>query len=165
MSKETWNFTYRRVQEPKELDEPDRELVAAATEAMNAAYAPYSSFRVGAAVRLADGTLVPGSNQENMAYPSGLCAERVALFSAASLHPGVEIEALAVVADAMVGEGEGTISPCGGCRQVMIEYERKQEPSIRIISGAARGPLFVTDTAESLLPLAFFDPELAKRRR
>ena len=165
MSKKVLNITYHSVGGREQLSDADRALFDEAIAALDSAYAPYSSFRVGAAVLLANGEVVRGSNQENMAYPSGLCAERVAMFAAASRYPNVAMVALAVVADVALGDGDGSISPCGGCRQVMIEYERKQEGPLRIITGAAGGPITVTEDAASLLPFAFFDPHLAKRPR
>ena len=138
----------------------DRQLIAKAQQAAHTAYNPYSHFYVGAALRLADGTIVTGSNQENMAYPSGLCAERTALFSAGAQHPGTPIEALAVVG-AIEALGEGSpldyraASPCGACRQVMCEYERKQARKMRILLYHNEDQILVFDSAEALLPFAF----------
>lgn len=128
---------------------------------MSSAHAPYSQFRVGAAVQLEDGTIVIGSNQENMAYPSGLCAERVALFGAAAAHPGKRVVSIAVVADPK-GQ-DATVSPCGSCRQVMMEYQRLQKQPLRVITGALHGKVYVLDDVRSLLPLAFFDATLTKK--
>lgn len=132
----------------------DRELTAAAAAAANGAYAPYSHFHVGAAVRLADGTVVVGSNQENAAYPSGLCAERTALFAASAQHPGVAVEALAVVGR----NAEGKLcaaSPCGACRQVMVEQEQRQGHPMRVICPLEGGAVRVIGSAADLLPLGF----------
>ena len=152
---------YAQVDSYTELPDADRVLFEKAVQAMAAAHAPYSQFRVGAAVLLDDGTVVLGSNQENMAYPSGLCAERVALFAAAATHPGKKIDTIAVVADPK--GSNATVSPCGSCRQVMMEYQRLQDLSFRVITGALKGKVIVLDDVRSLLPLAFFDADLTKK--
>ena len=100
----------------EDLNDGDRKLIESAVAATESAYAPYSHFSVGAALRLDDGTVVTGSNQENVAYPSGLCAERTALFAASASHPGKAVEALAIVARNPEGMLVGA-SPCGACRQ------------------------------------------------
>ena len=109
----------------EELSPDDRQLLDSALEAIGGAYAPYSHFKVGAAVRLDDGTVVRGANQENAAYPSGLCAERTAMFAAAAQYPGRKLVALAVICeqDGMLLDSPG--APCGACRQVMAQYERE----------------------------------------
>ena len=105
-----------------ELDVTDARLLQAALDSASKAYAPYSRFRVGAAILLEDGSVVCGNNQENASYPQGMCAERVALFSASAQFPEKRIIALALVAES----SEMPLSPCGGCRQVLLEYEQKQ---------------------------------------
>lgn len=128
-------------------------LAEAALLATADAYAPYSEFRVGAAVLLENGSVVTGSNQENAAYPSGLCAERVALFSACTQYPGVKVLAIAIAA-MKDGRQVGMISPCGGCRQVMQEIENRYGQKITVLLyGAER--LFVIEDAASLLPVSF----------
>ena len=111
---------------PHELTEDDRTLLEAAHDAAKHAYAPYSGFHVGGAVRLACGTIVKGSNQENMAYPSGMCGERVAVFAAGAQHPGTKMTAVAIVSPSEKAIPEGFM-PCGGCRQVLVEAERRQD--------------------------------------
>lgn len=160
MEEKHLHLNYHSVSHPDGLGANDRALFAKAVEAMQSAYAPYSRFSVGAAVLLQNGVVVQGSNQENMAYPSGLCAERVALFSAAANHPGVPVKAIAIAAHTQ--NPEATVSPCGACRQVMMEYQRLSGGAIRIITGAAQGKVMVIDDAGVLLPLAFFDPGLQK---
>ena len=139
-----------------ELNEKDRALLEEAIDAMKGSYAPYSHFNVGAAVRLADGTVVKGANQENAAFPSGLCAERTAMFAASSQYPGVPFEAIAVVCSRggslMLNPG----SPCGACRQVMAQYERLAMKPLRIILGSG-GPILAFTGVESLMPLIFND--------
>lgn len=155
-------ITYRRFEDKEALPEADRDLFEKAVEVARNAYAPYSRFSVGAAVKLVNGSVVAGSNQENIAYPSGLCAERVAIFSAASTYPGIGIESIAVAAQPLSDHSRNEISPCGACRQVMMEYERILDNPIKIISGSQNGPIAVFENARSLLPLAFFDAGLTK---
>ena len=109
-----------------ELESEDLKLVNAAKEATAGSWSPYSGFRVGAALRLDDGTVVTGSNQENAAYPSGLCAERTALFTAGHAHPGKAVTALAIAARNDKGYTAQPITPCGACRQVLAETEQAE---------------------------------------
>ena len=138
-----------------ELDAGDQSLVAAAREAMETAYAPYSEFRVGASLLLSNGTLVKGSNQENIAYPSGLCAERVALFYAGANFPDEQVETLCIIARGKLLEHKAILSPCGGCRQVMVETQRRQKKVYRVLLVNQDESVVVFDSAVSLLPLAF----------
>ena len=138
-----------------ELAKSDRELMQQAVEAAEGAYAPYSGFHVGAALRLTDGAVVVGSNQENVAYPSGLCAERTALFAASAQYPHCrDYEALAIVgrnADGQLCEA----SPCGACRQVLSEYEHLQGHPMRILCYLQGGRIRVFPSVASLLPFSF----------
>lgn len=147
---------YQEYASREELPAADRALLDAAIAAIQGSYAPYSHFNVGAAVRLADGTVVKGANQENAAYPSGLCAERTAMFAASAQNPGVPFEAIAVVCarngSLMLNPG----SPCGACRQVMAQYERLAMKPLRIILGSG-GPILAFTGVESLMPLIFND--------
>ncbi len=108
----------------EELEPKDRELCEAAEKALTGSYAPYSKFNVGAAVRLSDGSIVTGANQENAAYPSGLCAERTAMFSAHANHPDMPMTAIAITAAQNGKLNEDITAPCGACRQVMAEYQK-----------------------------------------
>lgn len=138
-----------------ELSEKDHRLVIAAQEATLRSYAPYSHFHVGAAVLLEDGTIVTGTNQENAAYPSGLCAERTALFYANSQYPKQAVMALAIAARTENGKLCKTpISPCGACRQVMTETEKRFEKPMRILL-CGSDEVFIAENAQSLLPLSF----------
>ena len=138
-----------------ELDAADSELMQAAIEATHRSYAPYSNFHVGAAVRLADGTIVTGNNQENVAYPSGLCAERTALFYAHSQYPEVAVKALAIVARDVDGvTNRYVISPCGACRQVMVETEKRFGKPMKVLLCGSE-EVYVAESAASLLPLSF----------
>jgi cytidine deaminase len=137
----------------EELPMEARQLMECAMESAHKAYAPYSKFHVGAAVLLADGTMVQGSNQENIAYPSGLCAERTALFSASAQYPEQAVVALAVVGHF---EGEYTeASPCGACRQVMAEYELRYGNKLTIFCYLKGGRIRRIEGVESLLPFGF----------
>jgi len=138
------------------FNEQEVALFKATKKAVNNAYAPYSRFRVGAAVLLADGSIYEGNNQENAAYPSGLCAERVALFYASSIHPDIAIKAIAVTIDYSNNENfDDIISPCGGCRQVIAEYEHKfSQPITVYLLGRAEKVCVVASMSE-LLPFYF----------
>ena len=142
----------------EELSAAERRGMDVALAAAEKAYAPYSGFHVGAAAELEDGTLVPGSNQENAAYPSGLCAERTALFTAGAQRPEVAVRALYVVAmkDGVI---QDKISPCGGCRQVISEVEHRYGRPIRIYL-CARETYCRVESAEALLPLSFGSKDL-----
>lgn len=138
-----------------ELCEADRKLVDAAKESTQSSYAPYSQFQVGAAALLSDGTIVSGSNQENAAYPSGLCAERTTLFFANAAHPDKAVEALAVAAYTNGKFTNVPIPPCGACRQVMLEVEQRYHHPIRILLYGTEGTYVVEGGISELLPLTF----------
>jgi cytidine deaminase len=155
MEKRSNTFSYEVYDSESELPGELASLMKSASEARSAAYAPYSNFSVGAAVLLANGKVVIGSNQENAAYPSGLCAERVAVFSAASQFPGVHIKAIAIAVSDRSGGYSGPVSPCGNCRQVMAEYEHRSGSGIKLVMpGKGRSVLVVPDVA-ALLPFMF----------
>ena len=148
---------------PDELNAPDRELLENAVRASQTAYAPYSSFRVGAALRLSDGQIILGNNQENAAYPSGLCAERVALFYAQAHFPAEAVEAIAIYANATDFTLRQPVTPCGACRQVIAEYEHRHKVKTRILMSNGNGKVQVVNGAGNLLPLMFYLEELKKR--
>jgi cytidine deaminase len=140
----------------EELPEADRSLMREAERAAEAAYAPYSKFHVGAAVLLNNGVVVRGNNQENAAYPSGLCAERVAVFAAGAHYPNTGIKAIAITAYSELKENHHqAVSPCGDCRQVMAEYEHRYGHSIRLIMEAEDGKYLVSPSVKQLLPYMF----------
>lgn len=141
-----------------EMPQDERELMAEATQAMERAYAPYSGFHVGAAIRLENGQVIQGNNQENMAYPSGLCAERVAFFHAGAMHPGLKILKLAITAGSDSFPSDHPIAPCGACRQSMLEYELNQHHPITVILRGKEGKTYRLHGVKSLLPL-FFNEE------
>lgn len=136
-----------------ELSTTFQDLVTTARQARSKAYAPYSDFAVGAAVRLKSGETVSGSNQENAAYPSGLCAERTALFYAMHEHPNAEVEALAVTVDE---RSKHLPFPCGSCLQVIAEYETRQENPIQILLiHPHEDRVWQANGVKNLLPFAF----------
>ncbi len=144
-----------------ELEKTDQQLVGAAQEACNTSYSPYSNFCVGTAILLEDGTIIKGSNQENAAYPSGLCAERTAIFWAGANYPDKRILAMATVARPVSSTQFVPVSPCGACRQVMLEYELKQASPIRFITQGENNSYYVMPAVVSLLPLKFSKEQLS----
>ena len=148
-------IAYQLLDNLNELPETDRLLVDKAYTAMRSAYAPYSQFKVGASVLLENGEVVCGSNQENMAYPSGLCAERVALFYCGANYPNERILTLCIVAEGALLPKDHLLSPCGSCRQVMIESENRQNGSYRVILVGQDGRVMIFESASDLLPFAF----------
>lgn len=138
-----------------ELSDADKAVVDAARAATANSYAVYSNFSVGAAVRLGNGTVVSGSNQENAAYPSGLCAERTTLFWANSQYPKEPVEVLAIAARRAQGELEFPITPCGACRQVMLETEKRFGNKMKIILYGTRQCYVIDDGVRALMPLSF----------
>ena len=139
----------------KELSSEDASLLQFAIKARKKAYAPYSNFQVGAAVLLANGEVVLGNNQENASYPSGLCAERVAIFHAGANYPGEIIRAIAISATSNDYEVKEPAGPCGNCRQAIAEYEYKQKSPISILMQGESGPIYKCDAINDILPLSF----------
>ena len=157
IKKEKFVCPYTLYSNLEELELQDAELMRRAHEAARNAYAPYSKFHVGAAVRLANGEMVMGNNIENAAYPSGLCAERVAMFGAMAKYPGVAIEALAVTAHSPGKQIEDPVAPCGACRQVMAEVEQVSKRPLRVLCQGETGPIMLFEGIESLMPFIFLD--------
>lgn len=139
----------------EDLDLESKYLAHKAKDAANHAYAPYSRFQVGAAVLLEDGAIVTGTNQENAAYPSGMCAERVALFSAVAQHPETVIKKIAIVAKRKGGKELTPATSCGACRQVMLELEVRQDQSIEVVMQNEDHKWVKALSAQSLLPFSF----------
>ncbi|MDD2559910.1 MAG: cytidine deaminase [Bacteroidales bacterium] len=137
-----------------ELTKQEKDLIMAAKKAGFEAYAPYSEFKVGAAVLLDNGEILSANNQENAAYPSGLCAERVVMFYANASHPHNKILCLAVAANKDGIFTENPISPCGSCRQVLLESEQRHDSAIRLLLYGEKETAVVASAA-SLLPLSF----------
>ena len=138
-----------------DLSSEVKALMQQAIEIRKSAYAPYSKFRVGAAILLGNGKIVLGSNQENAAYPSGLCAERVAIFQAGAIYPDAKIIKLAISAASDNNPTLSPIPPCGGCRQSIAEYEFKQNTPIEIFFMGESGEVYKSDSINNLLPLTF----------
>lgn len=139
----------------EELCDEDHKLMTAAIEARKKAYAPYSKFQVGAAVLLENGEIVMGNNQENASYPSGLCAERVAIFYAGANFPNVIIKSIAISATSMNYVVDKPAAPCGNCRQAMSEYEVKQKQPIPLLMMGEAGEVLKCNSIAEILPLAF----------
>jgi cytidine deaminase len=155
-----YHFEYQRYENRSSLPAKDAELLEAALLATQHAYAPYSSFKVGAAARLANGIILTGSNQENASYPVGICAERVLLGNAAVQYPGVAIESMAITYRTDKRPSDTPVSPCGMCRQALVEFESRVDASIRLILGGEEGEVLVTNSALDLLPFAFGNQHL-----
>lgn len=145
-----------------ELAESDRELLLAAKEAVGTSYAPYSGFHVGCALRLSSGTVIKGSNQENIAYPSGLCAERVAIFSAGATYPDQPVMAMAITARANDYEVNKPVMSCGACLQSMSEYEMKFSQPIRVILQGETGEIYIAEGLKTFMPFMFWQEELKR---
>ena len=139
----------------EELSQSDKEYMNQAIEIRKKAYAPYSKFQVGAAIVLDNGMVLQGSNQENAAYPSGLCAERVVIFYAGANYPNNKIVKLFITATPSDRDSENPIPPCGSCRQSIAEYEIKQDLPIEIYFMGAKGAVFKSDSLKNLLPFMF----------
>jgi cytidine deaminase len=162
MKKTNFKFEYEVYDSIDELDELDAKLIAKARKATTSAYAPYSHFHVGAAALLDNGKIVVGTNQENASYPITICAERSLLASASSLYPNVAIKTMAVSYHNF-NEGsksEKPISPCGMCRQSILEYETRANTPIRIILSGIEGKIYIINSIKHLLPLSFTSSDL-----
>lgn len=154
MTEKTINVSYKEYTNLDELPEEDRELAEAAMKAMNSAYAPYSHFHVGAAVRMSNGDIVTGANQENAAFPSGLCAERTAMFAAGAKYPDKSMKSIAIAGGVHGRLSQHAASPCGACRQVMAQYQAKSgEPMSIILVG--KGSVIKFAKVDDLLPFIF----------
>ena len=138
-----------------ELPESIKDLMEQAVSIRKKAYAPYSKFRVGAAILLDNGKVVLGSNQENAAYPSGLCAERVAIFQAGAIYPDNKIVKMAITAASDSNQTSSPIPPCGACRQSIAEYEFRQDEPIEIYFMGEIGAIYKSDSLKNLLPFSF----------
>ena len=154
MTQKDINISYLEYSRIEEMNAEDRELAAEAIEAMGGAYAPYSHFHVGAAVRMSNGQIVRGANQENAAFPSGLCAERTAMFSASAKYPDKDMRSIAIAGGVHGRLGREPATPCGACRQVMAQYQTKSgKPMSVIMIGADR--IWKFEKVDDILPLIF----------
>lgn len=155
MNEITIKTTFSVFENLGELPTDIQDLMNQAVEIRKKAYAPYSQFRVGAALLLDNGKVVLGSNQENAAYPSGLCAERTAIFHAGSNYPDAKIIKMAISAASDNNPTTAPIPPCGACRQSIAEYEFKQDYPIEIYFMGETGSIYKSDSLKNLLPLTF----------
>jgi len=145
-----------------ELSNVEQMLVKKAQNILKTSYSSYSGFSVGASVLMDNGITIEGSNQENVAYPSGLCAERVALFYVGAQYPNSKIKTIAISARSKSFEIEDYISPCGACRQVMAEYEEKQSTKIKVLLHSPNDKVLISNSVEDLLPFVFRSPFLKR---
>ena len=155
MCQKSISISYKEYFRNEGLELKDKELLDRAKKASEGAYAPYSNFNVGAAVRLSNGEIIAASNQENAAYPSGLCAERTTIFWTSANYPNVKIKKLFVIGAPKDALTSTPIPPCGGCRQSILEYEVKQNENIEIYFASLDGEIFKTKSIRDLLPFSF----------
>ena len=160
MKKEEYRFGYDVYESIADLGAEDAALLTAARKVTAKAYAPYSNFCVGAVAKLNNGETISGTNQENASYPVGICAERVLLAAAAMLHTNIPIQTMAVSYHNLNGDSSKPVSPCGMCRQYLLEYEDRMKQSIRLILSGMDGKVFVVEKASQLLPLSFGGADL-----
>ena len=138
-----------------ELNDEDAMLLREARNVTQFAYAPYSNFKVGAFAKLENGKTVSGTNQENASFPTGICAERTLLSTASSLFPGVGVDTIAISYNNLNGKSDRPVSPCGICRQSLVEFQDRTKKQIRIILSGMEGKIQVIENAKDLLPLVF----------
>ena len=160
MKEKKFEFDYEVYNDISELKNEDAELLTNARAVTKHAYAPYSNFFVGAVAKLSNGETVAGTNQENASYPVGICAERVLLGNAATIFPGISIDTMAISYDSKDVKSDHPISPCGMCRQALLEYETRTEKPIRLILAGQAGNIYIVKTVSFLLPFAFTRGEL-----
>lgn len=153
--RKTIRTSYTEYASAGDLTPEDSILLRMAADATTKAYAPYSSFFVGAALRTASGKVITGANQENASFPIGACAERVAIYQLKLLYPGETVVAMAITARMTDREISEAVSPCGSCRQILVELEKQQEAPLKLILMGSKGPVLVFETAGALLPLSF----------
>lgn len=155
MKKITLNTTAILFDSISQLSANDVELMQKAIEARKKAYAPYSKFSVGCAILLDNGKIILGNNQENAAYPSGMCAERVAIWKASSEYPNMKVNKIAITASSSEKKVDKPVGPCGACRQTLSEYEINQKHPIEVLFMGEVGQIIKTESLLSLLPFSF----------
>lgn len=160
MKENKFEFQYEEYKDISELNQQDAWLLTEARAVTEQAYAPYSNFQVGAVAILENGEVVAGTNQENASYPVGICAERVLLGNIATIHPHVPVISIAISYNSADVKSDHPISPCGMCRQALLEYETRMSKPIRLILSGQEGKVFIIKTASFLLPFAFTKSEL-----
>ncbi|MEP6466650.1 MAG: cytidine deaminase [Parafilimonas sp.] len=162
MSFKQYKFSFEEVNDIKALSKQDTALLTRARKATKNAYAPYSNFYVGAAALLSNKKIITATNQENASSPAGLCAERVLLSAITSLHPEAQIKTIAISYDNKAGESHHPITPCGICRQSLVEYETRLKQPIRLLLSGLKGKVLIIESASLLLPLSFSAKDLAE---
>jgi len=155
MKKIQFAASFEQYDDKDDLGASDKNMMNMAIKARDRSYSPYSQFSVGAAVLLENGEIVTGNNQENAAYPSGMCAERVAIWTASAMYPDVKVLKLALSGKSKLRLVETPVSPCGACRQVLSEYEAKQNSNIEIYFTGETGKVIKTSSVKDLLPFSF----------
>lgn len=155
-----FQFEYEIFDSMSEMQEDDAQLLKHARSVTQYAYSPYSNFKVGAFAKLVNGKTVSGTNQENAAYPAGICAERTLMSTASSLFPAVGIETIAISYHNMNGKSDAPISPCGICRQSFVEFQQRTGNPIRIILSGMEGKVLVIKNANDLLPFNFSSEDM-----
>lgn len=155
MNNQIFKFEFKIYNSIDELDEQYSFLLREARKVTETAYAPYSNFKVGAFAKLVNGQTVSGTNQENASYPAGICAERTMMSAASSLYPSVGIETMAISYNNIKGESNRPVSPCGICRQSLVEFQQRTKNPIRVILSGMEGEVYLIENAENLLPLVF----------
>ena len=158
----TISFEYNELESVSELSEHKRSLIEKAQEDCNLAYAPYSQFRVGAAILLENGSVVVGSNKENASFPAGTCAERNTIGTASDLHPGETITSMAIASSSDILLTDEILAPCGICRQVMCESENNQRTPIELLVLMPSGKVLQLDSVSQILPFHFNPSNLKK---
>ena len=161
MKKKEYHFSYEVYESIDALNAEDALLLREAQKITEQAYAPYSRFRVGAVAILANGKKITGTNQENASFPVGICAERVLLSAASAVYPGIPIKTIAVSYNGDRHSSDYPISPCGICRQSLVEYESRMDQPIRLILGGLKGEVYIIPESNALLPFAFTKEELS----
>jgi cytidine deaminase len=160
MRKVERSIAYTEYDSPKELSQEEQQLLQEAKRATEGSYSPYSHFAVGAAVLLENGEIITGSNQENAAYPVGLCAERVALFYASHKYPDIAVKAIAITAKSEIHSIQEPVKPCGSCRQVMAETEYRSKQKMKILLQGNTDKIIMLNGTDNLLPFSFNGDDL-----
>lgn len=162
MKLQNFNISYEIFNGIDELSAADQMLCLKAKDALASSFSPYSKFKVGTAILLVDDQIVLGSNQENLAYPSGLCAERVALFNIGANYPNAVIKTMAITAQTESFKIVNPVTSCGGCLQVMIEMEKRQNTPIEVVFYCIDGQILKVKSVKSLIPFAFVEDRLER---
>ena len=162
MQEQQYHFSFQVYQSIDELNAEDLDLLQQAKTVLENAYAPYSHFLVGAAAILSNGKILTGTNQENASYPVGICAERTLLSAAGTLYPESHIVTMAISYRNVMGSSNTPVSPCGMCRQALLEHETRYQQPIRLILSGTQGPIYIIPQSNSLLPLNFSIKDLKR---